>query len=199
MKSFFAFDLDGTVTLEETLPLLAKELKLSAEMALLTSLTMEGKIDFANSFKLRYYVLRNIPIKRIQEIMSTVRLDPSIEEFIKKNSDSCAIITGNLDIWIKPIVERLGCTSYTSVSGVGDDGLPELKSILDKGAAIRELRKKTSKLVAIGEGFNDVPMFEEADVAVAYGGVHKPVDTLIDISDYVVMEGEALCRLLKML
>ena len=42
----FAFDLDGTVTLEETLPLLAKELGLADEMSLLTSLMMAGKVAF---------------------------------------------------------------------------------------------------------------------------------------------------------
>ena len=42
----YAFDLDGTVTCQETLPLLAKELGLYEEMKLLTNLTMNGDIKF---------------------------------------------------------------------------------------------------------------------------------------------------------
>ena len=45
-----AFDLDGTVTKVETLPLLAEELDLADEMKLLTDLTLSGKIPFKKSF-----------------------------------------------------------------------------------------------------------------------------------------------------
>ena len=151
----FAFDLDGTVTKVETLPLLAEELDLAEEMKLLTDLTLSGKIPFAKSFRMRYLILRNIPLQRIQEIMDGVELD-------EKN-------------------------------------IPVLKKILDKGTAIRELKKGGDKVIAIGESFNDVPMFEEANTSVAYGGVHKPVSAAISVSDYVVFDGGALCRLLKML
>ena len=195
----YAFDLDGTVTKVETLPLLATELDLSEEMKLLTDLTLSGDIPFDKSFKLRYLVLRNISPKRIADIMSKVELDEDIAAFIKSHKDECAIVTGNLDYWIAPIVEKLGCESYSSTSELDANGLPVLKNILSKAEAIRDLRKTADKVVAVGESFNDVPMFEEADVAVSYGGVHKPVDTAISVSDYVVFEGGALCRLLKML
>ena len=46
---------------------------------------------------------------------------------------------------------------------------------------------------------NDVPMFEAADLRAAYGGVHVPNRVLTGLSDFVVHEGEALCRLLNML
>lgn len=195
----YAFDLDGTVTKVETLPLLAAELDLSEEMKLLTDLTLSGEIPFEKSFNLRYLMLRNISPKRIADIMSKVELDKDIAEFIKSHKNECAIVTGNLDYWIAPIVEKLGCESYSSTSELDADGLPVLKNILSKAEAIRDLRKTADKVVAVGESFNDVPMFEEADVAVSYGGVHKPVDTAISVSDYVVFEGNALCRLLKML
>ena len=195
----YAFDLDGTVTKVETLPLLAAELDLSEEMKLLTDLTLRGDIPFDKSFKLRYLVLRNISPKRIADIMSKVELDEDIASFIKSHKNECAIVTGNLDYWIAPIIEKLGCESYSSTSELDANGLPVLKNILSKAEAIRDLRKTADKVVAVGESFNDVPMFEEADVAVSYGGVHKPVDTAISVSDYVVFEGGALCRLLKML
>ena len=195
----YAFDLDGTVTKVETLPLLAAELNLSEEMKLLTNLTLSGEIPFEKSFRLRYRLLRNISPKRIAEIMSKVELNEDIAAFIKSHKENCAIVTGNLDYWIAPIVEKLGCESYSSTSELDADGLPVLKNILSKAEAIRDLKKSADKVVAVGESFNDVPMFEEADVAVSYGGVHKPVDTAISVSDYVVFDGGALCRLLKML
>lgn len=195
----FAFDLDGTVTKVETLPLLAAELDLADEMKILTDLTLSGQIPFEKSFRLRYLVLRNIPLKRIQEIMDGVELDEEIAAFIRENKEDCAVVTGNLDCWIEPIIEKLGCKNFSSTSELDEKNLPVLKKILDKGSAIRELKKSSDKVIAVGESFNDVPMFEEANISMAYGGVHKPVSAAISVSDYVVFDGGALCRLLKML
>ena len=196
---FFAFDLDGTVTKIETLPLLANELNLADEMRLLTELTLSGKISFAKSFELRYFILRNIPLKRIREIMDAVPLDEDIAAFIRANKKNCAIVTGNLDCWIEPVIAKLGCKSFSSTSVLDEKKMPVLKKILDKGAAIRELKNFSDRVIAVGESFNDVSMFEAADISVAYGGVHQPVDAVIDAANHVVFDGKTLCRLLSTL
>ena len=194
----YAFDLDGTVTREETLPLLARELGLYEEMRLLTELTMQGTLDFKQSFRLRYHVLKSIPIERVQAIMDQVELDKNIAGFIRERRASCAVVTGNLDVWIEPIIKKLGCRVFASVSGRAADGSLTLESVLDKGHAVRKL-KKEDKVVAIGESYNDIPMFEEANYSIAYGGVHAPVETAISVADWVVYEGGALCALLRTL
>lgn len=195
----FVFDLDGTITKTETLPLLAAELDLADEMKLLTDLTLSGQIPFAKSFRMRYLILRNIPLKRIQEIMDGVELDKEIAAFIRQNKDACAVVTGNLDCWIEPIIAKLCCESFSSTSELDDKNCPVLKNFLDKGAVIRELKKTSDKVIAVGESFNDVPMFEAADISIAYGGVHKPVSAALAVSDYVVSNDSALCKLLKTL
>ncbi|MBR4384066.1 MAG: HAD-IB family phosphatase, partial [Selenomonadaceae bacterium] len=103
----FVFDLDGTITKVETLPLIASELGLADEMKLLTDLTLSGQIPFDKSFKLRYLVLRNVPLKKIRDIMSTVELDEEISAFVAEHKKNCAVVTGNLDCWIAPIVDKL--------------------------------------------------------------------------------------------
>ena len=195
----FAFDLDGTVTRVETLPLLAKELNLADEMRLLTDLTLSGKIPFEQSFRIRCQILRNIPQKKIRRIMAGVPLDEKISEFIRANRHDCAIVTGNLDCWVAPIVAKLGCKIFSSTSEPDEKNFPVLKKILDKGAAIRELKNFSERVIAVGESFNDLPMFAAADVAIAFGGVHKPVDEIISVADYVVYDGDELCKLLAKL
>lgn len=195
----FAFDMDGTITKAETLPIIAAELGLAEEMQILTDLTLSGQISFEKSFKLRYLVLRNIPLKKIREIMAAVELDEDIAEFIRANKRICAVVTGNLDCWIEPIVDKLGCEIYSSTSEIDDKNIPVLKKILDKGAAIRELKKSCDKVIAVGESFNDIPMFEAADVAIAYGGVHKPISAARARSNYFATDGKSLCRLLNMI
>jgi len=194
----FVFDLDGTITKVETLPLLAAELGLADEMKLLTDLTLSGQIPFDKSFKLRYLILRNVPLKKIQAVMSTVELDGRIVDFINAHKKNCAVVTGNLDCWIEPLAARLNCEIFSSTSEL-DGNLPVLTKILDKGAVIRQLKRTCDKIVAVGESFNDVPMFNAADVAIAYGGVHKPVDAALAVADYVIFDGGELCRLLEKL
>ncbi len=196
----FAFDLDGTVTRAEILPVIARELGLEGEMALLTRLTLDGTLRFEESFKLRVQILRGVPVSRVQRIVADVPLDPEIEAFIRARRDRCALVTGNLDCWIAPVVRRLGCESYSSSAATEGDELTGIRAIQNKSRAVRALRRRRgdagATVVAVGESTNDLPMFEEADVGVAFGGVHDPVPALVEISDYVAYESRALCQLL---
>lgn len=199
-KSIYAFDLDGTITDTEILPLIAKELDIYDEIQIITDLTLKGIIDFDSSFKLRFQLLKNVPIDRVQEIISSTPINPFIEEFIKTHSEQCMVVTGNLDCWISPLVERLGCSFYSSTSTL-INGDFKLNKILNKGKALRDFIKNNPKkrMIAIGDSTNDIPMFEEADIGIAYGGVHEPVSQLMKISDYITYDGEALCQLLTAL
>lgn len=197
-KTFFTFDLDGTVSMEELLPLIAKELGLEEELGLLTKLTLDGTLSFEASFRLRFHILRSIPVETVQRISTKIPLHPAIEAFITSNCRRCAVVTGNLDVWTKPFMQRLGCTFYTSTSAVVNGQLT-LKSVLDKGEVIRGIAAHHKRIVAVGDSFNDMSMFEEADIGVAYGGVHDPVPQLVQTADYIVYDGDALCHLLNTL
>lgn len=198
-NKLYTFDLDGTVTKQEILPLLAEYLNLQEEMQILTQMTLKGDLKFHNSFKLRFFILNNIPLNEIHNIIENVILDKNIVKFIQDNKDNCAIVTGNLDLWIKPLIDLLGCKVCSSHGQIDDKGNIKLTEIMEKGSAIRKLRKGDDRIIAIGDSDNDVPMFEEADIAIAYGGVHRPSDKARLNSDYVVYNGGALCNLLKML
>jgi HAD superfamily phosphoserine phosphatase-like hydrolase len=194
-ETIYAFDLDGTVTAQEILPCIAANLNLQTELELLTRLTLEGIIDFEASFRLRFHILRNIPPDEVREIVSRIPLEPSIEKFIAEHREACVLVTGNLDCWVAPLLDRLGCRAFTSVSRRAGDRL-ELESVLSKGAAIRALGKEKKKIVAVGESVNDIPMFEEADIGIAFGGVHEPALALARIADYIAYDGKTLCGLL---
>lgn len=187
MNTLFAFDLDGTVTCQELLPLIASQMGLLSEMQLLTRLTIDGTIDFEQSFRLRCAILQSMPISSVQEIVAEVPLNAEISRFIAENKDRCTIVTGNLDVWIRPILERLGCRYYSSTCFVEGDRLQRLDRVLHKSKAVHALKRRGSCVIAIGDGANDVPMFEAADVGIAYGGVHSPAPALADISDYLVL------------
>lgn len=196
-KIKFVFDLDGTITKVETLPLLAKELNLFDEIKILTDLTLNGQISFEQSFRLRYFVLRNIPPKKILEIMETVELDEDIKNFIHENKKFCACVTGNLDFWISPIIKKLGCEIFSSQSRLDENKIPTLTKILNKSAAMREIKKTAAKIVSIGDSFNDIQMFNASDISIAYGGVHKLPQEVINSADYFFDDGKILCQFLN--
>lgn len=199
MPTCFVFDLDGTITTEEILPILATELSLEEELHLLTNLTLSGVIPFESSFRLRYALLKSIPPNVIRNLVLNVPLNTDIIEFIKSNKDRCFIATGNLNVWIYPIIKKLRCKAFTSVAQENNKGQLSNLEILRKNTAVLELRKSFNKIVVIGESFNDLPMFEAADIGIAFGGVHSPVQEVIQSANYVCYEGKTLCRLLNTL
>ena len=199
IKKKYCFDLDGTITSQEILPLLAAELDLYDEISALTKATINGLIPFEQSFKLRCKLLSEIPLEKVQEISNNVKLNNKIVEFIKENNDHCYVITGNIFEWIKPIVEKLGCDVYCSKANFVNGRFINLQKILNKGDVIKKMKKKKNFIISVGDGMGDVLMFEESDVSIAFGGVHEPIETLLKISNYLVYNEDSLCRLLKTL
>ncbi len=199
MRTAYCFDLDGTLTKEEILPLLSREIDLFEEMSALTDATIQGIIPFKKSFLLRCRLLSEIEISRVNEIISGVSLYSAIIEFIKNKNEDCYVITGNLDVWIKDLIDIIGCSVYCSKGEVVNNKLIKVISVLGKDEAIKELRKTYDKIVVVGDGMGDVAMFEEADVRIAFGGTHNPIQTLIQNSDFITYEENALCRLLNTL
>ncbi len=212
--TLFVFDLDGTLTRREILPELAEHLGLAEEMRLLTRLTLEGVLDFSQSLRLRFAVLRSLPLRRIHEIIAAIPLVPELEDFVRSRPGQCSLATGNVDAWIRPLVERLGCAAHCTRSsfsemrpGAGLAGgwerdVPPMEQrlihILDKGELARNL-KRTHRLVTVGDSDNDLPMLREADISIAFGAAHEPPPHVQAAVDYVARDARALRRLLEYL
>src|SRR5690242_8154783 len=147
---------------------------------------------------MRCDILRQVAVSRVREIVAEVPLDGHIASFIRENRERCTVVTGNLDIWVGDLIERLGCASSTSIGVAKDDRLESVTRVLRKDEAVRALRDRGfDRVVAIGESFNDIPMFEAADAGVAFGGVHPPIPQIVALADHVVDGGESLCELLE--
>ena len=200
MKRAFCFDLDGTITREEILPEIARNVGIHEEIEILTKITMQGLMTFDKSLKLRVKLLSTIPISDVKQVVSKIKINKDIQNFIKENKENCFIVTGNLDVWIKEFIDtHFGCRFFSSEASYEGDTLLGLTNILQKSNAVKSLRNDFDSIVTVGDGMNDCSMFEAGDIGIAFGGVHPPVPTLIKLSDYVCYDGGTLVNLLNAL
>ena len=78
----FVFDLDGTLTKSETLPIIAAEFNLEKDLATLTDKTVQGEVPFLESFLQRVEILSEIDPSQISELLSEVGVNPNLLQFI---------------------------------------------------------------------------------------------------------------------
>lgn len=192
----FAFDLDSTITTAEMFPLLAEKVGRQAEMRRLTDDVLAGRVPLADSLRRRVELLAAVPLSVARRTLLDVPRDPAVEAFILAHRERCAVITANLDIWVAPLLDHLGCRGFTS-RAVWENGRARLLEVVDKRAAARALRKEGGRLAAVGDSAADVPMLEEADYGFAHAGVHEPPACLVRAAMAVTPDGSSLCRRLE--
>lgn len=197
MNIAFCFDLDGTITARELLPAIAAENGLVPEMEALTDATIKGILPFENSFRLRCRLLADIPISRVHAIVAETPLFSAIVDFIRARPAQCYVITGNLDVWVAGLIARIGARAFTSEAITQGDALRGVATVLDKGCAVQEIRAHHTRIVAVGDGVGDLAMFENADLRIAFAGLHRPAPQLIESADAVCSSETALVQLLE--
>lgn len=198
-KYTILFDLDGTITAQETLPVIARQLNLRNEIEQMTQETIAGKIPFVESFITRVHLLKKYSVKTIRDIIAQVPTHSHIVQFIKEHPQSCYVVTGNLDCWVTELLEKIGCQYFCSVAHCEQDRLIKIKSILNKVAIVRSYQNKGSKVVFIGEGNNDADAIRSADIGIAFGAVHAPSNSTLEVASHVIFDELRLCFFLQQL
>lgn len=194
----FLYDLDSTITKQELLPTVAKELGIYDKMVELTEQTMNGTIPFKESFLRRVEMLKSVPVSQVREIMGNISLNEKLVEFISKYRDRSYIITGNLDVWIEDLLKRIGMERkvFCSKAFVENDMLEDVISVVDKNAVISQM---ILPFVAVGDGNNDAEMIEAAEIGIGYGGVREVAPSVHTCATHVVYDEDTLVNFLNKL
>ncbi|MCM3128279.1 HAD-IB family phosphatase [Paenibacillus provencensis] len=195
-KYNFLFDLDGTITKEEILPVIAREVGLSKEISELTEKTIKGLIPFQQSFLYRVELLKHVPVSQVRDIVSRVALNQHVVDFIRDNDDKCSIVTGNLDVWVSELCKNIGVKYYSSKAFVQNDYICTVTKVLKKADVMNCIN---GRVVAIGEGNNDADMIKNAEIGIAFGGVHMPADSVLEYATHAIFKEESLCQFLRQL
>ena len=194
----FLFDLDSTITKVEILPEIAKTINMEEKMRSITDKTMKGELPFDKSFSNRIEFLKEIPVSRVADIVANVPLNEKLVEFIRENSDRCYVVTGNLDVWIAGLMDKLGMKEHCLCSKaiVENDQIISVDKIIDKAEAVKVFDKP---FVAIGDGNNDAPMIEAAEIGIGFGGVREIAPAVLQCATHATYSEDKLCQFLKQL
>ncbi len=195
----FIFDLDGTITKQETLPLISRHFNVEEQIDSLTLQTVRGNIPFIESFIRRVSILGRLPIDEISSLLEKVELYEKLVDWISRHQENCCIATGNLGCWTNALMKRVGCKCYTSDCEQESNQVRKLTYILRKESIVEKFKSKGHRVVFIGDGNNDVEAMRIADVAIASGLTHMPANSVLSIADYAVFNEDALCRQLNQL
>lgn len=198
-KTHFIFDLDGTVTASETLPLIGTHFQLGTEISAMTSSAIIGNVPYVENFIKRVNLLAKLPVDEVAEIIASVPMHRRVSDFICKHASQCSIATTNLDVWLSRMSELLPCSIFCSQAEIEDNSIKRLRKILKKEAVVERFQKDGFRVVFIGEGHNDMEAMRVADISIASGLTHKPAQGVLSIADYLCCEENSLCGLLERL
>ena len=199
MSNFiFLFDLDSTITKQEILPTISERIGKQKEMHELTEATMRGEIPFKSSFLNRVRLLNEIKVSYVNKMVTEIPLNSEIANFIIANKDRCYVLTGNLDIWISGLMDKLGLKHhvYSSKANMKNDRITQVISVVDKELMVRQF---VQPIVVIGDGDNDSGMARHADIAIGYGGVRGIAPSLLSTIDYAFFDDKRCADFLNTL
>ena len=193
------FDMDSTLLDAETIDELAAVAGVGAEVADITERAMNGELDYGEALRERVGLLKGLSTMRARHACESLPLMPGARElvdFVKQMGYQTAMITCGFMISARRVGEMLGidyviandlATNNGTLTGEVIGDLTECDS---KARMLKDLTHRCGidpqECVAIGDGANDIYLFENAGYSIAFNA--KPVlrghaDVAVDRKD----------------
>ena len=191
------FDFDSTLMDGETIDFLAEPLGLKDKVASITEMAMRGELDFFESLIMRVKLLEGLEEKKVNEICHNLPFMPGAEETVKalkKEGYKVLVFSGGFRNATSYAKEILGFDAdfanilhsknrvLTGLVG-GDMMFSHSKGdMLKRIQNVLGIDKKDT--VVVGDGANDLSMFEYAGKKIAFCAK----DVLKKAADYTIDE-----------
>ena len=201
VKGLCVMDVDGTLILEEVIDFLGREAGREEEISQITSRAMRGELDFESSLRKRVSLLAGLPVSVFEKVFNSIHLSPNAQKFVfilQKNGILVGLVSGGFSPIVERLAKSLGITYFSANQlEVKDDLLtgklvgaiisPELKqATLEKWR--KELKLPKERIVAIGDGANDLLMLKSAGLGIAFCAkevLKKEIPNHVDKRDFL--------------
>ncbi len=175
------FDFDSTLMDGETIDLLALANNSEAEVSQITKEAMAGKLDFHDSLKRRVATLKGMPLEKVYAVCNHLRYNEGAKELVaelKRRNYKVIVFSGGFDEGVSAGQKALGYDMYFSnILHRENDVLTgevggEMMFAYSKGRMLEKLQillnATYETTIVIGDGANDVSMFQYANKKVAF-------------------------------
>ena len=203
-----AFDFDSTLMDGETLEFLAREIGIEQEVKEITDSAMRGEIDFFESLQKRVALLKGLNVEVVDRVCSNLPMMNGAFETVnelKKQGYRVICFSGGFKNATIPFAQKVGLDAeFSNILHEKDGYLTglvggEMMFGSSKGSMLRRLQLISgidkSNTIAIGDGANDLSMFEYAGTRIAFCA--KPIlkqnaDIIIDKKDLLLILDKVL-------
>lgn len=176
-----AFDFDSTLMDGETIDILANAYGVGDAVRSITSEAMNGKLDFFESLSARVALLKGMPLTLVRECCKNLPLmNGAIElcEYLKAKNIKIIVFSGGfhegIDLTQNKLHFDFGFANFLhSKDGIltGKVG-GEIMFNNSKGVILKRFKKflnlKDEEVMCVGDGANDISMFEESGLKIAF-------------------------------
>jgi phosphoserine phosphatase len=190
------FDMDGTLIDGETIDELAKAANVGDLVVALTKRAMRGEMDFEEALRERVKLLKGLKVAEVKKVALEIPLMKGAKELIRelKKEYKIAMVSGGFTIVARRVAQELEIDCLIANELIIKDGVLTGEVV---GPLVRQNSKKEAleaiakregirpeDCIVIGDGANDISMFEAAGFSIAFNA--SPV--LYDIADIIIMK-----------
>lgn len=189
------FDMDSTLIQIECIDEIAALTGAGAQVAEITERAMRGELDFEQSLRQRVACLRGVSVTDFERIFNPIPFTAGAAVLIntlQQKNWRTVLVSGGFEWFASRVAESLKLDEYyaNTLHTEGNTLTGEVSTpIVDaqyKAAQVRRLRQQAGCVVAVGDGANDIPMLQAADLGVAFCAkpvVRRVADLCVDQPD----------------
>ena len=181
-KALLVADMDSTMITVECIDELADYAGIKAEIAAVTAAAMRGELDFEAALDARVALLRDLDAGAIDRCRAErVRIMPGAKALVrtmKARGARTVLVSGGFTVFAEPVAAEIGfhvaIANRLGIAAGRLDGTVA-RPIVDAATKVSTLDGERARLglaaarvLAVGDGANDIPMIRAAGLGVAY-------------------------------